>query len=63
MMCAADETAVALFLERRIGFNDIPRLIEGALAAHLPNNNKGPTLEEVMDADSWARDWVKSKAC
>jgi len=63
VMCAADETAVALFLERRIGFNDIPRLIEGALAAHLPNNNKGPTLEEVLDADSWARDWVKSKAC
>ena len=33
---AANEAAVALFLEGRIGFMDIPALIEQALDAHAP---------------------------
>lgn len=34
VLCAADEVAVGLFLEGKIGFLDIPRLIERALDGH-----------------------------
>jgi 1-deoxy-D-xylulose-5-phosphate reductoisomerase len=50
---AADEVAVAAFLEGRIRFNDIPRIIEEVLA----RTNVGPleSIENVLKADSEAR--------
>lgn len=60
VLSAADEVAVALFLEGRIGFLDIPRLIAGALEAHRPS---GPTdLPSIRAADAWARAWVERSA-
>lgn len=57
VLSAADEVAVALFLEGRIGFLDIPRLIAGALEAHRP---AGPMdLSSIHAADAWARAWVR----
>jgi 1-deoxy-D-xylulose-5-phosphate reductoisomerase len=50
---AANEVAVAAFLERRIGYLDIPRVIEKALAT-LPGN-KLRHLDDVLDADADAR--------
>jgi 1-deoxy-D-xylulose-5-phosphate reductoisomerase len=50
---AANEVAVAAFLERRIGYLDIPRVIEKALAS-LPGN-KLRNLDDVLDADADAR--------
>jgi len=50
---AANEVAVAAFLERRIGFAAIPRVIEGTLAA-LPVVAV-PDLEAVLAADAAAR--------
>jgi 1-deoxy-D-xylulose-5-phosphate reductoisomerase len=50
---AADEVAVAAFLEGSIGFNDIPRIIEDVLSG-----TKSGTLEsikEVLEADAEAR--------
>lgn len=52
----ADEAAVALFLERRIPFTHIPRLVQHALEAHKPVSN--PTLEDLLQADAWARQEV-----
>lgn len=57
---AADEAAVELFLSERIGFLDIPRLIEGALGRH--RSTAGSDLETIIDADNWARQWVKENA-
>jgi 1-deoxy-D-xylulose-5-phosphate reductoisomerase len=51
---AANEIAVQAFLDRRIGFTDIPRLIDAALNA-LPTSSL-TTLDEVLDADRAARD-------
>jgi len=50
----ANEIAVDSFLEGKIGFLDIPRLIEKTMEAHqaYPVND----IERVMEADSWARD-------
>jgi 1-deoxy-D-xylulose-5-phosphate reductoisomerase len=50
---AANEEAVALFLDERIGFMDIPRLIESALERHTPTPD--PSLDALHAADQEAR--------
>lgn len=51
---AANEVAVALFLERRIGFTDIAGLCAGVLEAHDPL--AVDSLATLMEADRWARE-------
>ncbi len=53
-MAAADEVAVAEFLAGRVGFLDIPRLIEAVLEEHRPAS--ADSLETVFAADRWARE-------
>ena len=50
---AADEVAVAAFLEGSIGFNDIPRIIEDVLAT--TNSGKLESIGKVLEADAEAR--------
>ena len=50
---AADEVAVAAFLEGKIGFNDIPRIIEDVLA--VTNARHPESIKEVLNADAEAR--------
>ncbi len=52
----ANEAAVALFLEEKIGFYDIPRLVEAALA-QAPGT-KDPDLEAILAVDASARQSV-----
>ena len=54
----ANEAAVGLFLERKIGFMDIPRLVERALSQVAPVYGGG--LAEILSADRAARDAVLS---
>lgn len=51
---AANEVAVAGFLQGQIPFTAIPQIIEGALAAHTLAS--ATTLDEVLAADRWARE-------
>ena len=51
-MSAADEVAVAAFLEGRIGFTGIYRLVEQVLAEHSVDPD--PDLEAIYNADQWA---------
>ncbi len=53
VLCGADEVAVELFLDGAIRFTQIPRLIEAALDAHVPGDERD--LEAVVAADAWAR--------
>lgn len=53
VLSAADEVAVALFLDGRIGFADIPRLVAQALEQHHSIDN--PSLDDIIAADEWAR--------
>jgi len=55
---AANEQAVALFLEEKIRFLDIPRLIEQACDRYQVHNTATPTLEDILEADQWARQAV-----
>jgi len=63
-MAAADEVAVEHFLAGRIGFMDIPRVIETTLTAH--DGTVEPSLDDVLAADAWARrwaeDWLRARA-
>jgi 1-deoxy-D-xylulose-5-phosphate reductoisomerase len=50
---AADEVAVAAFLEREIAFNDIPRVVEGTL---LETPDRHPeSIKQVLEVDAESR--------
>jgi 1-deoxy-D-xylulose-5-phosphate reductoisomerase len=50
---AADEVAVAAFLERTISFNDIPRIISGVFAETPTRNFE--SIKQVLESDAEAR--------
>jgi 1-deoxy-D-xylulose-5-phosphate reductoisomerase len=54
---AADEVAVAAFLDGSIGFNDIPRVIEDVLAA--TNSAKPESIAKVLEVDAEARRYAQ----
>jgi 1-deoxy-D-xylulose-5-phosphate reductoisomerase len=53
VLCAADEVAVDLFLKEKIGFMDIPRVVDDVLQKHdiVPR----PSIDDILAADKWAR--------
>ncbi|MFC7372204.1 1-deoxy-D-xylulose-5-phosphate reductoisomerase [Fictibacillus iocasae] len=55
---AANETAVDAFLQRRISFLEIEDLIHETMQAH--EIASAPVLEELQEADRWARSYVLS---
>ena len=57
---AANEVAVAAFLEGRIGFRAIPEIIERAMAGHVPA--KVATLAAVRAVDASAREYAQEIA-
>ena len=58
---AANEEAVAQFLEERIHFLDIPEVIEAACERHKPDLMNHPQLEDVLSVDRWAREAVREQ--
>ena len=50
---AADEVAVSAFIEKKIRFIDFPKIIEKILVLHNSINN--PSLDDILQADLWAR--------
>ena len=58
---AANEEAVAQFLEERIHFLDIPEVIEAACERHKPDLQKQPQLDDVLAVDAWARKAVQEQ--
>ncbi|SHF32008.1 1-deoxy-D-xylulose 5-phosphate reductoisomerase [Seinonella peptonophila] len=53
---AANEVAVDRFLTGQLSFLGIEEVVQQAIEAH--NVIKDPSLEEIMDADQWARQLV-----
>ena len=60
VMNGANEEAVAMYLKDQIGFYDIYDLVSGAVDAVPFIQN--PTLEEILESDRLARDYVRSHA-
>lgn len=59
VLSAADEVAVAAFLDGRIGFLEIPELVSATLDAH--QGVEQPSLDDVLAADGWARDYAAKR--
>ena len=59
VMNGANEAAVALYLQDKIGFYDIYDLVSGAVEA-VPFR-RSPSLEEILEADGLARKYVQDK--
>ncbi|KAB0239903.1 1-deoxy-D-xylulose-5-phosphate reductoisomerase [Microcystis aeruginosa EAWAG127a] len=57
---AANEQAVALFLEEKISFLDIPRVIEKVCDRFAIHNSSNPSLDDILAADNWARQEVSN---
>ncbi|MCC5617603.1 1-deoxy-D-xylulose-5-phosphate reductoisomerase [Nostoc sp. CHAB 5836] len=55
---AANEQAVALFLDEKIRFLDIPRCIELVCDRHQNDHRTNPSLDDILAADKWARQEV-----
>lgn len=59
VMNAANEVTVEAFLERRIGFMDIPAVIQEVMGGH--HLQPADSLSQVLAADVWARQLALSK--
>ncbi|MBO4292073.1 MAG: 1-deoxy-D-xylulose-5-phosphate reductoisomerase [Lachnospiraceae bacterium] len=55
---AANEKAVALFLDRKIGYLQITDLIRGAMDAHKTVENT--SVEEILEAEKSAYEWIEA---
>ena len=53
VMNAVNEEVVSAFLDQRIGFTLIPKIIEKILSKH--KTLKNPNLPAILEADTWAR--------
>jgi 1-deoxy-D-xylulose-5-phosphate reductoisomerase len=60
VMNGANEVAVESFLGGRIGFLQIPALIQRTMEAHNPFQPDG--IEAIMEADAWARRTAEREA-
>ena len=54
VLTGADEVAVKAFLDGKIGFTDIYRVVEQVLSEHQQAPGRDP--EELLEADRWATD-------
>ena len=56
-LSAANEIAVASFLDNRVKLMDIPRMIEETMQAH--RTQPCSSIEAVLEADQWARSYAE----
>ena len=54
---AANEKAVELFLNNKIGFLDIYRIIEKCVEKH--NNKENPSIEEILEVENKTYEYIK----
>lgn len=59
VMNAANERAVSLFLDRKIAYLDIPKIIKECMEAH--KNILHPTLEEILTAEQETYEMIESR--
>jgi 1-deoxy-D-xylulose-5-phosphate reductoisomerase len=52
----ANEVAVSLFLNEKITFIEIPKIVEKVMAKHSVNIN--PSLNDIIEVDRWSREEI-----
>ena len=63
VLSTADEIVVEAFLQNRIGFTDIPRIIADAMDRHTVEMDRSNllTLDTIVAADQWTRTYCEKK--
>ena len=56
---AANERAVAMFLNREIGYLQIPEIIAGCMEMHKVIAD--PTVEEILQTEQEAYEYIKNR--
>lgn len=56
---AANEKAVAMFLNRKIGYLEIADIIEYCMSKH--NTIENPTIEQILEIENWVNELIESK--
>jgi 1-deoxy-D-xylulose-5-phosphate reductoisomerase len=57
---AANEVCVEAFLARRLAFTDIVDTVDTVMQRHdVPSKEQTLTIDEVLDADAWARECAR----
>ena len=56
---AANERAVAKFLDRKIGFLDIPEIIRSCMAEHKVTEN--PTVQQILETEAATYELIESR--
>ena len=56
---AANERAVAKFLDRKIGFLDLPEIIRSCMAEHKVTEN--PTVEQILETEAATYELIESR--
>lgn len=56
---AANEKAVAMFLNRKIGYLEIADIIEYCMSKH--NTIENPTIEQILEIENWVNKLIESK--
>lgn len=59
VMNAANERAVAMFLDRKIGFLNIPEIMGECMAAHQVIAH--PSLEDILETEQWTYQYIESR--
>jgi 1-deoxy-D-xylulose-5-phosphate reductoisomerase len=57
VLSAANDTAVELFLDGKIGFNDIPKTVSYVMRRH--RLIRKPSLHQILEAEFWARETAR----
>ena len=55
----ANDLAVDLFLNKKIAFLDIPKLIRNAMDDH--NSLNSPTLSDILSLTKWTENYMNNK--
>jgi 1-deoxy-D-xylulose-5-phosphate reductoisomerase len=58
-LSAANEKAVEVFLDEKIGYLDIMKYVGDCCEAHKNDHIVEPSLEEIVHFDQWARQWTE----
>ncbi|CAG9460144.1 unnamed protein product [Pedinophyceae sp. YPF-701] len=62
VLSAANEQAVEMFIDEKLSYLEIMQVVEAACDAHRGGDFKEtPTLEEIVEADLWARRFVAER--
>ena len=57
---ASNEIAVEYFLNEKIKFTDIPKIVYKTMEEHKSKNKLDYSLDDVLQADKFAREFAKN---